>query len=101
MKSAIVATLGLAAAVLIAAACLPVQQSDARKPLSIRWEKNFLTIHGERLPGDIVINYLEAYCRPGSTDRDWGQTVIGHKAELGSASDDGRTIDLRDRLNDG
>jgi hypothetical protein len=45
--------------------------------------------------------YLEAYCRPGSTDRDWGQTVIPHKAEqLAPAKDDG-SIHLRDTLADG
>jgi hypothetical protein len=65
------------------------------------WEKNYLTISGEHLPGPIRINYLEAYCRPGSTDRDWGQTVIPHQAELSSVSDDGRVIRLRDQLADG
>ena len=89
-------------ATLVIAVTGPATQGDANKPpLTIRWANNFLTIHGDRLPGEIVINYLEAYCRPGSTDRDWGQTVIGHKTELVSSSNDGRTIELRDRLNDG
>lgn len=69
--------------------------------LSISWEKNYLTIRGE-FPGDeIKVLYLEAYCRPGSTNRDWGQTVIKHKAELVSASADGKRIELRDTLDDG
>jgi hypothetical protein len=70
--------------------------------LTIRWERNFLRIRGERIPGDeIEIHYLEAYCRPGSTDRDWRETVIGHTAELVSASPDGKLIKLRDTLRDG
>ncbi|MGE5192749.1 MAG: hypothetical protein ACM3U2_09615, partial [Deltaproteobacteria bacterium] len=68
-------------------------------PLEISWSKNFLTIRG-KFPGDeIKIMYLEAYCRPGSTDRDWGQTVIPRKAEQ-LATDDG-SIHLRDTLGDG
>lgn len=85
----------------ITATGFTTQDDEKKPPLTIRWAENFLTIRGDRLPGEIRINYLEAYCRPGSTDRDWGQTVIGHKTELVSASDDGRTIELRDRLNDG
>lgn len=69
--------------------------------LSIQWDKNFLTVHGH-FPGEKVsIHYLEAYCRPGSTDRDWGRTVIPHKTELVSPSDDRRMIRLRDQLADG
>ena len=71
------------------------------RPLKIQWEKNYLTIRGD-FPGDEVsILYLEAYCRAGSTDREWGETVIPHKAELVSVSDDGRIIKLRDTLADG
>lgn len=69
--------------------------------LSIAWEKNFLTIRGE-FPGDeLKILYLEAYCRPRSTDRDWKETVIPHTAELALASDEQRVIKLRDKLADG
>jgi hypothetical protein len=77
----------------------PVRGED--RPLSIRWEKNYLTIRAPHLPGEITIHYLEAYCRPGSTDRDWRETVIPHQAELLSVGDDGRQIRLRDRLSDG
>ncbi len=101
MKRATVLEFCLGATLVIAATGLAMQDDGKKPPLTIRWADNFLTIHGDRLPGDIRINYLEAYCRPGSTDRDWGQTVIGHKTELVSASDDCRTIELRDRLNDG
>jgi hypothetical protein len=33
--------------------------------------------------------YLEAYCRPGSTDREWRETVIPHRVEFVEASRDG------------
>jgi hypothetical protein len=70
--------------------------------LVLRWEKNFLHIRGDRIPGgEIEINYLEAYCRPGSTDRDWRETVIGHTARMVSASADGSVIKLKDILRDG
>jgi hypothetical protein len=71
--------------------------------LKMHWEKNYLTVSGEHLPGEIKIHYLEAYCRPGSTDRDWGETVIKHTAELLDATDDGREqrLRIRDKLADG
>jgi hypothetical protein len=69
--------------------------------LTIAWEKNYLTIRGD-FPGDeLKILYLEAYCRPGSTDRDWKETVIPHTAELVEASDNRRVIKLGDKLADG
>src|SRR4051794_39224692 len=83
-------------------AALAVQSALAAEPgLTIAWEKNFLSIRGE-FPGDeLRILYLEAYCRPGSTDRDWRETVIPHTAEKVEASADGRLIRLRDKLADG
>lgn len=80
------------------------QWSWAQQPgsgLQIQWKNNFLTIRGQELPGEITINYLEAYCRPGSTDRDWSQTVIPHRAELLEQSADGKRVRLRDTLADG
>lgn len=74
-------------------------------PLSLTWSKNYLTILGETLPGrEMKVLYLEAYCRPGSTDRDWAQTVIGHRTEQlpdQDSSDTGRVIRLKCTLNDG
>jgi hypothetical protein len=74
----------------------------ANDHLTLHWADNFLTIRGPQLPGgEMRVMYLEAYCRPGSTDRDWGQTVIGHRTELISATDDGRRLQLRCTLTDG
>lgn len=76
--------------------------AEGRKPpLRIQWEKNYLTIEGESIAGPVRIHYLEAYCRPGSTDREWSQTVIKHQAELVSTGEAGRVIKLRDTLADG
>jgi hypothetical protein len=69
--------------------------------LAILWTGNYLTISGD-FPGDeIRIHYLEAYCRNQSTDRDWGQTVIGHKTEIVESDVNHRSLKLRDRLQDG
>jgi hypothetical protein len=80
------------------------QRCAADKPpsLTLSWAKNYLVIHGAHLPGgELKVQYLEAYCRPGSTDRDWGRTVIGHRTELLSRGFDGRSLKLLCALADG
>ena len=71
--------------------------------LTLARENNFLVIRGAQIPGgEIRINYLEAYCRAGSSDADWVKhTVIKHTSELVSLSDDGRVLKQRDMLADG
>ena len=91
---------------LFAFACLipaPASAAEKNSPgLTATWSKNYLTIKGLGLPEEgIRTNYIEAFCRPGSTDRDWGKTVISHRTQLVSVSDDGRTIKLRSELADG
>ncbi|HBN78368.1 MAG TPA: hypothetical protein DD473_21665 [Planctomycetaceae bacterium] len=72
------------------------------KPLRLTWEKNILQIHGDSIPGGVIeIWYLEAYCRPGSTDRDWHETVIPHETVLISRNDDGTQLQLKCNLEDG
>ena len=75
--------------------------AQAARQLAISWEKNYLTIRGDFPGNEISILYLEAYCRPGSTDREWGQTVIKHTAQLVSNREDSRVIKLHDELADG
>jgi hypothetical protein len=73
----------------------------AEPRLSATWKDNFLVVEGEHIPGgEIRTLYLEAFCRPGSTDRDWGKTVIPHQTQLVSTSEDGRVIRLRSQLED-
>lgn len=82
------------------------QPAAAASPpaLKLAWESpHWLVIQGGHLPGgDIRINYLEAYCRAGSTDADWVKhTVIPHRVDLLSFSDDRRILRLRDTVADG
>jgi hypothetical protein len=76
-------------------------RAEEPAPLTISWSDNYLSIRGDFPGQELKILYLEAYCRAGSTDRDWGETVIPHKAEMLEASEDGRLIKLRDKLADG
>ena len=57
-----------------------------RESLQISWLRNYLTLRGAALFGGTVrIHYLEAFCRSGSTQRRWQETVIPHRTELLSA----------------
>lgn len=48
------------------------------------------------------VHYLEAYCRAGSTDADWGaHTVIPYAVEHASVNEAGTEVVLRHRLADG
>jgi hypothetical protein len=81
----------------------PIRAADPKPTLTLSREQNWLIIRGPQIPGgEIRINYLEAYCRAGSTDADWGQhTVIKHTSEVVSMSDDRKTLRLRDTIADG
>src|SRR2546425_12501889 len=64
--------------------------------LSVAWTNNMLSISGPDIPGGkIDIWYLEAFCRSGSTRRDWRQTTIPHRTEFVSADKKGKRITLR------
>jgi hypothetical protein len=90
------------AALILLLALVSVPCRSAEPGISLDWAQDFLTIRGPSLPADgIRVHYLEAYCRPGSTDRDWRETVIGHRTELLSRSSDGKRLELRCRLSDG
>ncbi len=82
-------------------ACSPLL-SSASDPLQLEWRDEMLSIHHARLPGgEVQVWYIEAFCRAGSTDRDWRETVIRHRTELIDRSDDGTRIELRSDLTDG
>ncbi len=79
-----------------------IAAEGGERALSLSWDKEMLTIRGKHLPGGLVeVWYIEAFCRPGSTSRDWKQTVIAHKTELVESDPDGRRLKLRSRLDDG
>ena len=70
--------------------------------LTVRWERDILTIMGERLPGkEMKVLYMEAYCRPNSHTADWSDTVLGHKTELIAINRDRTQLKLRCTLKDG
>ena len=76
-----------------------IHQSEA---ITLEREQNWLILHDERVPtGKIRINYLEAYCRPNSTDADWHDTTIGHKTELTNISENKKNMQLSCTLSDG
>jgi len=64
--------------------------------LTIAWTNNMLSVSRPDIPGGkIDIWYLEAFCRSGSTRRDWGKTTIPHRTELLSADKTGKRLRLR------
>jgi hypothetical protein len=75
----------------------------AETGLTLDREGQWLIIRGARIPtGEIRVNYLEAYCRAGSTDADWmTHTVIPYTNELVSFNADKKLLRLRDILADG
>jgi hypothetical protein len=98
----------LGAALIVAAALGHGRTLDADQPprLRVAWAENTLVVEAAAgqpsIPGGkLSVNYLEAYCKPGSTDRDWGQTVIPHATRLVAASLDGHEVELECRLADG
>ena len=90
---------------LLALSCLAatvVAEDSSTPTLTLKWEQRYLEVTGPHIPGGpIRTHYLEAYCRGGSTDRDWSETVIPHTSELVSASADGKRIEIKDKLDDG
>lgn len=71
--------------------------------LRLAWERDILTISGDRLPGRAMkILYIEAYCQPNSQTTDWvTNTVIGHKTELIAVNPDRTQLKLKCTLKDG
>ena len=87
---------------MVAALIGPIARAGEERSLSLAWSNEMLTIRGPHLPGgELPVWYLEAFCRPGSTGRDWKETVIPHKTRLVEASAEGRLIRLRSELEDG
>ncbi len=80
----------------------PVAASNSDRALSLSWDHELLTIHGDHLPGKALeVWYLEAYCRPRLDNE--GLERDGHSPHhhLVAASPDGRLIKLQSRLGDG
>src|SRR6185369_9948127 len=68
----------------------------SKDSLHITWEHNKLTIWGDNLRGKkINIEYLEAFCKTGSTNRLWDETKIPHETRLVSTDDNNQHITLK------
>lgn len=80
-------------------ACL-VPAAPAAERIHIEWKDRMLSLSGGPLRAPVSIWYLEAYCRPGSTDREWDETVIRHRTQVLDSAEPG-VIRLRDTLEDG
>ena len=88
--------------VLLLGPLLPLPGAWGADGLSIAWTNNMLTISRPDLPGGSVeVWYLEAFCRSGSTRRDWRQTTFPHQSELLSADKKGKRLRLRTRVESG
>jgi hypothetical protein len=72
--------------ILVATFCYAAISCQAQSNLNLTWTNNLLTVSRPNLPGEkLEIYYLEAFCRKGSTQRDWRKTVLPHKTKLISA----------------
>lgn len=79
-----------------------VSSRKAAPGLTVSWKDNYLSIGGGQIPGgELKVWYLEAYCRDGSTDRDWRETVIPHQTRLVEADPEGKWLRLRCSVSDG
>ena len=68
----------------------------AAAALTLSWSNNMLRITSPELPGGKVeVWYLEAFCRSGSTHRDWRQTTIPHRTELIHSDTERKFLRLR------
>ncbi len=86
----------------VAIAWSPIAIAKDAPPFTCAWADNKLSIYGESIPGgELNIYYIEAYCRPGSTDRVWSETTIGHKTTIISHSADKTSLQLLCTLSDG
>lgn len=74
----------------------------ADQTLTLSRHKNWVVVSGRHLlGGDVRINYIESYCRAGSTDVDWAQTKILHRSEQPAIADNNQVLWIRDTLADG
>lgn len=95
-----------ALALTVTTACCSAQTVPPAFRLRVAWAANTLSIDAPegapQIPGGTLsVNYLEAYCRAGSTDREWRETVIKHTTRLVSAGDAGHPLELECTLTDG
>ena len=73
-----------------------VSSVKSAEPLRLSWTNNLLTVTSPTLPGGkLEVWYLEAFCKAGSTKRDWGKTTIPHKTTLLESAANGQLLRFR------
>jgi len=82
------------------------REQDANRTVArmkIHWERNILTILNPKFPNHpLEVDYIEAFARAGSTDRDWWrESVIPHSTEKIAEYPETGLIVLRNTLKDG
>jgi hypothetical protein len=90
------------AALLLVVACASMSAAPSGPALALARVANDIIIVAESgpFPGPVKINYMEAYCRAGSTKQDWRtKTKIPHTSELISSGP--KLIKIRETLEDG
>jgi len=98
---------GFIAVAAIPSICAVTANGAEPEPCVLAWNRNILTIQrpavtSEKMPGgQIQILYIEAYCRRGSTEREWDKTTIGHKTEVVGGKQGTSHLQLRCTLYDG
>lgn len=68
--------------------CFVIPSSSlANEALALSWTNNHLSISSPKVPGGkLDVLYLEAFCHKGSTQRDWGKTVLRYRTTLLSSA---------------
>lgn len=68
---------------------------NTRAQLQISWTNNLLSVVGAKIPGSkLDVWYLEAFCRSGAHEREWGKTTLPHKTTL-LANENNRVLRFR------
>src|SRR5438105_15173071 len=66
--------------ILAATASAADNPATALSSIRLSWKDDYLTLSAPGIPGGPTrIHYLEAYCRPASTYRQWQEPTIGPK----------------------
>ena len=98
MRAAAVCTAVAMAFAMLTAPAYAADQSGLR----IEWMNGLLTIFAPQVPGGVIeTNYLEAFCRKGSTNRKWEETVVPHTMRSTSQSADRTHIELESEVTGG
>ena len=64
----LIASAAASGAFVVAIFPLTTASAAPERALTLSWDKEILTVHGNHLPGGLLeIWYIEAFCRPGST----------------------------------